>query len=151
MLDLVPFRRRHEFPEVFKEMEDMFKDFWHDFALGEIGTDLDVNWAPRLDVIETEGTIEIKAELPGLERKDIDISLDGNVLVIKGEKKLEKEETDKHYHRKERRYGSFYRALRLPAEVVSDKINATYKDGLLTITLPKTEESKKRIAHIEVH
>ena len=151
MLDLVPIRRRHEFPDVFKEMENMFKDIWHDFALGDVGTDLEIGWTPKLDVSETEGTIEIKAEVPGLERKDIDISLDRDVLVIKGEKKLEKEESGKHFHRKELRYGSFYRAVRLPAEVESEKIDATYKDGVLKISLPKTEESKKRIAHIKVH
>lgn len=151
MLDLVPFRRRHEFPEVLKEMENMFKDFWHDFGLSEVGTDLDVKWTPRLDVTESEGNIEVKAELPGLERKDIDISLERDLLVIKGEKKHEKEESEKHFYRKERRYGSFYRALRLPAEVESEKIDATYKDGVLKITLPKTEESKKKIAHIKVH
>lgn len=151
MLDLVPFGRRHEWPDIVKEMEGMVKNFWNDFPFREGSTDLDIEWTPRLDLIESENTYEVKTELPGLEKKDIDISLDRDVLVVKGEKKMEKKESDKHYHRLERRYGSFYRSIRLPGEVKEDKIDATFKDGVLTITLPKTEETKKRIAHIKVH
>lgn len=151
MLDLVPFRRRFDVPDIFKEMEHMAKNLWEDVRFPELTTDIGVDWAPRIDLTESEESIEVKAELPGLESKDIDISVDRDILVIKGEKKREKEESGKHYHKVERHYGSFYRSLRLPVEVKMEKIDAKFKDGVLTITLPKSEESKKRIAHIKVH
>ncbi|MCB2182487.1 MAG: Hsp20/alpha crystallin family protein [Desulfobulbaceae bacterium] len=152
MLDLVPFRRRHGgVPDVFEEMEDVFKKFWKGSLLPELTADFDTNWVPRLDVSETDESIEVVADLPGLDKKDIDISLDRDLLVIKGEKKEEHEETKKHIHRMERRYGSFYRAIRLPADVVSEKIDASFKKGVLKITLPKSEEAKKKVAHIDVH
>jgi HSP20 family protein len=132
-------------------MENAVKNIWHEFPFGETNTALDLDWTPRLDLIESEATYEVKTELPGLAKKDIDISLNRDVLVIKGEKKSEKEESGKHYHRREGRYGTFYRSIRLPGEVNEEKIDATFKDGILTITLPKTEETKKRVAHIKVH
>jgi HSP20 family protein len=92
----------------------------------------------------------VKAEVPGLEPKDIDISLTGGVLTIKGEKKQEKEEKDENYHRIERSYGTFTRSVRVPQEVQSDKIEATYKNGVLKITLPKSEEAKKKEIKIKV-
>jgi HSP20 family protein len=151
MLDLVPFGRRHELPDIFREMEKAVKNIWHEFPFGETISALDLEWTPRLDLIESEAAYEVKTELPGMAKKDIDISLDRDVLVIKGEKKSEKEESGKHYHRREGRYGTFYRSIRLPGEVKEDNIDAAFKDGILTITLPKTEETKKRIAHIKVH
>lgn len=151
MLDIIPFKRRHGVPDVFEEMEDVFKKMWHGSLLRDLATDLETNWVPRLDVTETDEAIEVVADLPGLEKKDIDISLEGDVLVIKGEKKEEHKETKKHVHRMERRYGSFYRALRLPTEVKSDGIDASFLKGVLKVTLPKSEEAKKKIAHIEVH
>lgn len=151
MFDLTPIKHRPELPSLFREMEKLFKNFPLEFPFKEFTTGLDTEWAPRLDVSETDDHIEVKAELPGLEKKDIDISLERDTLILKGEKKNEKEEEGKTFHRIERSYGSFYRALRLPTEVEAGKIDAKYADGVLTITLPKTEESKKKIAHIEVH
>lgn len=151
MLDLVPFGSRHDLPDIFREMENAVKNIWHEFPFGETTPALDLEWTPRLDLIESEAAYEVKTELPGLAKKDINISLNRDVLVIKGEKKTEKEESDKHYHRREGRYGTFYRSIRLPGEVKEDKIDAAFKDGILTITLPKTEETKKHIAHIKVH
>ena len=151
MLDLVPFGRRRDWPDVFREMENAVKNIWQDLPFRETGTDLDIEWTPRLDLVETDEAYEVKTELPGLEKKDIDISIDRDVLVVKGEKKHEKEEKGKHFHRLERRYGTFYRSIRLPGEVLEDKIDANFKNGVLTITLPKSEETKKRIAHIKVH
>jgi HSP20 family protein len=92
----------------------------------------------------------VVADLPGMEKKDIKVSLDGDLLTIQGEKKEVKEKKDKHYHTIERRSGSFYRALRLPVEVRSDKIEANFKDGTLTLTLPKSKESEKKVAQIEI-
>lgn len=152
MFDLVPFKRRHDVPDVFTEMDDMFKRMWEGFPFThDLMTDDRSRWNPSLDVSETETAYEVVADLPGLSKEDIDISLDNNVLVIKGEKKEEEKKTGKQYLRVERRYGSFYRSFRLPAEVKSDEIDASFKNGVLKVTLPKTEEAKKKIAHIEVH
>lgn len=151
MLDLLPVRRSHDLPGMFKDMDLIFKRMMNEFAQYDLGTDLDVAWTPRLDLIETKEGYEVRADLPGLDRKDIDISLERDTLVIKGEKKIEKEESDKHFHKKERYYGSFYRAMRLPGEVEAEKIDATFKDGVLKILLPKTEETRKKIAHVKIH
>lgn len=99
-------------------------------------------WAPKLDVSETKDAIVVKAETVGVEAKDIQISLQEQLLTIKGEKRQEKEEKDEHYHRKERSYGSFARSIRLPVGVAADKVNASFKNGLLTITLQKTPAAK---------
>jgi HSP20 family protein len=99
-------------------------------------------WGPKLDVSESKDAITVKAELPGVEQKDIAVSLQEGVLIIKGEKEAEKEEKDKQYHRVERSYGTFYRSVRLPAPVEAGKVTATFKDGVVTITLPKAPEAK---------
>jgi len=150
MLGLIPYRRGG-FPDIFREMDELTRDFWPEVSLRDFTTGGELEWAPRLDITETEKNVEVKAELPGLERKDIDITLDRDLLVIKGEKKVEKEEKDRYYHRVERRYGSFCRSVRLPARVKDEKINAAFKDGILTITLPKVEAEVKKITHIDVH
>jgi HSP20 family protein len=152
MFDLIPTRNRKvDVPNVFEEMEDMFERMWKGSIFRDLMTETNRDWSPRLDVSETDTAIEVIADLPGMEKKDIEISLDNDVLIIKGERKEEHKETDKHVHKMERRYGSFYRALRLPAEVKSDKIDASFKNGELKITLPKSEEAKKRITNIQVH
>ena len=90
-----------------------------------------------------------KAELPGIDPKDIDVSLHDNVLTLKGEHKQAKEEKEENYHRVERSYGSFIRSLRLPAEVASDKVNATYKDGVLTVKVNKTAKGAAKKIEIK--
>lgn len=109
-----------------------------------------VEWLPTLDVSETKNDYVIKAELPGIDPKDIDISLTNDLLTIKGEKKQEKEEKEENYHLIERSYGSFTRSIRLPGQVQSNKINASFKNGVLKVTLPKTEEAKKKEIKIKV-
>lgn len=112
--------------------ERFFESKWEEFpALGE--------WAPRLDVSETKEAMVAKAEIPGMDPKDISVSLQENLLTIKGEKKEEKEE---RYHRVERSYGAFARSVRLPVGVDGSKVNAAFKNGLLTVTLPKTPAAK---------
>jgi HSP20 family protein len=107
-------------------------------------------WTPRIDMAETKDSVTIKAELPGLEAKDVEVSLLGDALTIKGEKEQEKEEKDEHRHVVERTYGTFSRMMRLPAPVAADKIKATFKNGVLTVTLPKTEEAKQKAISISV-
>jgi HSP20 family protein len=121
------------------EMDRMFERFveprWDEFeSAGE--------WAPKVDVSETKDALIVKAEIPGVEQKDINVSLQDQVLTIKGEKHLEKEEKDEKYHRVERTWGAFTRALRMPAAIAGDKVTAAFKDGTLTITLPKAPEAK---------
>ena len=99
-----------------------------------------------MDVSETGKEIVVHAEIPGMDSKDIDISLNGRVLTIKGERKQEHEDKEKSYHRIERSYGSFSRSFELPADVDADKVKASYKDGVLVLNIPKTkEQSVKKI------
>jgi HSP20 family protein len=105
---------------------------------------------PVLDMTETEDAVKVTAEVPGMKAEEIDISVSGDTLAIKGEKKEEKEEKKGAVHRVERRYGRFERSVRLPAECDVDKATASYKDGLLTIELPKKEEAKAKSTKIEV-
>jgi len=101
-------------------------------------------WSPSVDIFETEGEIIVKAELPGIDRKDILLNLEKNVLTLKGERKFEKETKEENYHRIERAYGGFSRAFSIPATVDEEKIRADYKDGVLKIALPKKEQVKPK-------
>ena len=108
-------------------------------------------WSPVLDVREDADNFVVRAELPGLKREDIDVSLHEGALVIAGERKVEKVEEGVEVHRQERYYGKFQRALTLPTPVAADKIKAQYKDGVLTVTLPKAEEAKPKQIDISVN
>jgi HSP20 family protein len=101
-------------------------------------------WNPSVDVTEDKDSVVVKAEMPGLNKDDIKISVQDSILTLKGEKKQEKEEKETDYHRIERSYGSFCRSFQLPTTVRADKIKANYKDGVLSIILPKTEEVKPK-------
>lgn len=152
MFGIVPVKRRNELVDPFRGMNELMQRFWEDLPFGEIvEKEFGTEWIPSVDISETGKKLIVKAELPGMTREDIDISLDENYLIVKGEKKQEKEENDKHFHRVERTFGSFYRSLRLPTVVEKDKIDATYKDGVLTVVLPKSEEAEKKITHVAVH
>jgi HSP20 family protein len=124
------------------EMENLFNRFF-DMDL-PISRRLfgDGEWAPRVDVIEGNGDITVKAEIPGCEAKDIDVNLDGRTLKISGEKKQEKEEKNENFHRVERSYGSFCRMVELPAEVIQEDIDAVYKKGVLKLVFKKARESE---------
>jgi HSP20 family protein len=104
---------------------------------------------PAVDVSETADKITVKAEIPGMEAKDIEISMVGDTLTIKGEKKVEREEKEENYHMVERSYGSFSRSMKLPVGVDSDKVDATYKNGVLTVVLLKKEEVKPKPIEIK--
>lgn len=107
-------------------------------------------WNPSVDISETKDNVIIKAEMPGLSKEDVKISLQDNMLTLTGEKKQEKEEKEANYHRVERSYGAFSRSFALSTSVKSDKIKATYQDGVLSITLPKTEEVKPKEIPISI-
>ncbi len=106
--------------------------------------------APAADVTETDKAYEITAELPGMDEKNIEVKLANDVLTIKGEKREEKEEKKKDYYLHERSFGSFQRAFRVPESVDTDKIDASFKNGVLTVTLPKTAEAQKAEKKIAV-
>jgi HSP20 family protein len=108
-------------------------------------------WAPAVDIHETDQAIVLKADLPGLDPKEVDIRIEDNTLYLKGERKMEKETKDENYHRIERSYGSFSRSFILPRTVSADKISADYKDGVLNITMPKREESKPKQIRVNVN
>ena len=103
---------------------------------------------PAFDISETEKEYVISGEIPGIEPKDLEVTLTDGILTVKGEKKQESEEKEENYHRVERHYGSFQRSFRLPENIHRDKLDASYKDGVLRLTLPKSEESE--VKKIEV-
>jgi HSP20 family protein len=106
-------------------------------------------WNPSVDIFETENDVVLKAELPGMDPKSIDVRLENSVLLLKGERHFEKETKEENYHRVEREYGGFSRAFSLPMAVQEEKITAEYKDGILKIILPKKEEVKPKTIKIE--
>jgi HSP20 family protein len=127
------------FGTVKSEMDRLFDRLvatkWDDFpTLGE--------WCPSMDISETKDSLVVKVEVPGMDQKDIRISLQENLLTITGEKTQEKDEKEERYHRVERSYGAFTRGVRLPVGVDGSKVMATFKNGLLTVTLPKTPAAK---------
>ena len=143
--ELAPFR---EFERMRRDMDRLWESFFEGGLTkrGEEGG----GWLPSLDVSETKSDLVVKAEVPGMDAKDIDISLSDGVLTIKGEKRQEKEEKEADYHLVERSYGAFTRSIQLPKEVKGDKISASYKDGILEIALPKSGEAKKKEIKIKV-
>ena len=108
------------------------------------------SWAPAVDIYEQNGNIVLKAELPGVDPKDVDVRVENNILTLRGERKLENEVKRESYHRVERAYGSFTRSFTLPNVVDTEKIKAEYKDGLLRMTLPKKDEARPKQISINV-
>ncbi len=106
-------------------------------------------WNPAVDIYETKDNVVLKAELPGLEKKDFSIEIKDNMLTLKGERKFEKETKEENYYRMERAYGSFMRSFNLPASVDKDKVKAKFKDGILEVTVPKTEAAKPKQINVD--
>ena len=107
-------------------------------------------WTPDVDIYETENELVLKADLPDVKLEDIDVRVENQVLTLKGERRFEKEETNKGYHRIERSYGLFTRSFSIPPTVEADKVSADYKNGVLTVALPKKEAAKPRQVKVEV-
>jgi HSP20 family protein len=106
-------------------------------------------WNPSVDIFENDTDIVVKVEAPGMNAKDFDLRIENNVLMVKGERKFEKETKEENYHRVEREYGSFSRSFALPTGVKEENVTAEYKDGILKIVLPKKEEVKPKSIKIE--
>jgi HSP20 family protein len=149
---LVPFRDRQNvagpeagaFGSLHQEIDRLFDEFTRGF--GMVAPSGNGNLMPSIDISETDNEYVITAELPGLERKDVDISLEDNILTIRGEKKIEKTEDDKdkNVHVAERRYGVFLRMLELPVSVDPSSVQATMSNGVLKITIPKPAQSESK-------
>ena len=136
-----------------KEMEDMFDRYnkgidWPGFGRQELIKTGD--WSPRVDIAEAEKEFVIKAEIPEVDKKDVNITVNQGVLSIQGERKEEKKEKGKKFNRIERSYGSFTRNFTLPDNVDETKIKATFKDGMLTLLIPKTSKAKPKGIEVKV-
>jgi len=147
-MDLVPWRPfSEEISSLRREMDNLWNRFFGETPLARRLTE---EWWPSVDLSETKDSFIIKAELPGLDAKDVEVSISGNVLTLKGEKKKEEEEKDEHHYRAERYYGSFHRTFQLPTNVKAEKIEATFEKGVLKVMLPKVEEAKKKPIEVKV-
>ncbi len=138
--------------EPFQDLVRFDDDFdgWYDSMIRKFFSPELRGWVPAIDIAENNGNIEVRAEIPGMNKEDLKVTVDGGMLSISGERKKESETKDKKYHRIERYYGKFSRTINLPYETDPSKVKATYKDGILTITLPKPESAKTKEIEVEV-
>jgi len=138
-MTLAPYlkRQRNELDRLHNKVDDLFRGFF-----GDWGTRFGRTAWPTLDIVEKGDNIEVTAEVPGCKAEDIDISVQSNVLTISGEKKMTEERKEEGYYMQERSYGSFRRDVTLPCEIDTAKIDATYKEGILHLSLPKSEKAK---------
>jgi len=147
-MDIIPWKPfGGELSSLRQEMDRLWDRFVGESPLARRITG---DWWPTVDVSEAKDNFIIKAELPGMDDKDVSVTISGDVLTIKGEKKKEEEEKDEHHYRAERYYGSFQRSFQLPSSVKTDKIEADFDKGILKVTLPKVEEAKKKEVKIKV-
>jgi HSP20 family protein len=140
---ITPWRPMRELEEMERRFENIFgrsflPSMWRRFPTAEMG------WAPAIEVYEKEDKFVVKAELPGMKKEDIDISVTGDTLSIKGERKAESEVKEEDYYFCERSYGSFSRSIALPSSINTEKIEASYEDGVLEVSLPKVPEVKAK-------
>ena len=143
-MNLMSWRRNDRPMTTFRdEMDRLFGRLWTGVPLDEAEAGA---WAPAVNVSETADEIRVEAELPGMDAKDVDVNVHGDLLTITGERTFTDEQKDRNFHRVERRYGRFTRTMQLPADVDAEKVAASYERGVLTIALPKSAQSKpKRI------
>jgi HSP20 family protein len=132
------------FPSTFRMFEDTLTRFFSEPASSR-------PWSPAVDILETENELVLKADLPEMRLEDLDIQVENGTLTLRGERKFEKKDEDRGYHRIERRYGSFVRAFSLPEYADIEKVSADYKDGVLTVTVPKKELAKPRAIKVNIH
>ncbi len=135
-------RRRSREEGAPMSIADLMEDFWRGSFAPE--SSARTMGYPALDIAENEDSVTVTAEVPGMKSEDIDVTLERGVLTIKGEKKFEDERKEENFHRIERSYGAFQRVVQLPTDVDEDKVTANYKDGVLTLSMPKSPAAKKR-------
>jgi HSP20 family protein len=141
-------RRREDMWSPMTRLRESLNRFFDYPELG--GTDLFEGWQPSVDLCEDKDSFIVKAELPGMKREDIDVSLHQNTLILCGERKREEEKQEEGYYRSERYFGKFQRSIPLPQAVDPLKIDAKYRDGVLTVKLPKSEQSKAKQIEVKV-
>jgi HSP20 family protein len=135
----------------FAAMQDRMNRLFGNVYLRDEDTSFRGAWAPAVDIFETEGhDLVVRAELPGLNREDIEVKVENSTLVLKGEKKFDAEVKEEQYRRVERTYGTFNRSFTLPTTVDTSKVSADFKNGVLTVKLPFREEAKPRTINVEV-
>jgi len=139
----------------FRELEEMSDRLNRMFARPATRTNgketiVVADWTPTVDISETDGEYQIKAEIPDVKKEDVKVTLEDGVLTIQGERKQEKEEKGKKYHRVERTYGSFVRSFSLPDLIDEEKVKAEFKDGVLNLHLPKSEKAKPKAIEVKV-
>ena len=146
MFDILPWKRNKDSQskELRRDIESMYDRFFEPDFMPSTYLFGKGKWGPKLDISEGRKNITVKAEIPGIEAKDLDISIDGRLLNIRGEKKQEQTEKEETYYRVERSYGYFNRKIELPTEVDPDKVDASYKKGILKIKLRKTQLSETK-------
>lgn len=135
-----PWFNRGPFESIREEVQDLLTRTFGE----EADAWLPARFVPSLDLAETDKSVEVRMDIPGMEAKDFDIQVHGNLLTVSGEQKEEREEKGKTFHRMERRVGMFSRTVTLPCPVKEDSVDAQYKNGILTLQLPKTEEARAR-------
>ena len=159
--DLLPWARKDEPAEVKgaeqnpiaalqRDMNRAFESFWSQASRSFGGLTGFGDGVPRSDVVETDSGIEVSIELPGLDEKEVEVTLTDEALTIRGEKKIERREEKRGYYVSERSYGAIYRSIPLPAGVDSEKAEATFKNGVLTVRLPQSPEAKAKVKKIAV-
>ena len=129
-----------------REIDHMFDRF----RGGSVENNANLPWSPVVDIAEEKDQYIVRAELPGVDKNDVKITVENNLLSIRGEKKIEAEKEGKNYHRVERSYGSFFRSFTLPSTVESNKIEATYSDGVLSLSIPKAVEAKPKEIEVKI-
>jgi len=129
--------------------DNVFDTFFNDSRL-PVATGNGSTWAPHVDVTESDAAYAISAELPGLEERDIEVTVADGILTLKGEKNAVEEKKRENYYRQERAYGRFERSFRLPDEVQADKVEAQFKNGVLTVGLPKSEEAQSVVHRVQI-
>jgi HSP20 family protein len=144
---LIPYRRAEAPARFWNETASLFDDFFSDPFFADKSRD---SWIPPVDILEKDGNLFLRVEVPGISEKEIDLKLEGNVLTLKGEKKFENEKDRGNVHRMESYYGSFSRSFTLPDSADRDHIKADFKNGVLTVTVPQKPEVKPREIPVSV-
>lgn len=139
--------------DAWRDMEEVFDRYLKSFGALRHGTHEPIaagDWSPRVDIAETEGEFVVKAEIPEVKKEDIHVTVENGIITLKGERKQEKEEKGKKFHRVERYYGSFCRSFSLPDNVDESRVKAEFKDGVLTVQLPKSGESRPKALEVKI-
>ena len=141
-MPIMKYNELDDFPAGLRLFQDSLSRLW--------GEPASRPWTPAVDIYETENELVLKADVPDVDPKNVGIQLENGTLTLKGERKFQQEQNGKGFHRIERSYGTFVRAFSLPDTVEADRVKADYKNGVLTITLPKKEVAKPRTINVEI-